>query len=198
VAPALVGRDAAVDVLTAAVDRLLAGTGGAAIVSGEAGIGKSELVAAVRRYAAAHGAAVAVGRCHEADLAPAFWPWLPVLRQLTGQLTGQLAAADVPKEIGRLLDAGQDAPEPGGAAVLRTYDAMARLVADAGRHQPLLLVIEAGAVATAGWDREVRLTGEAAKALKKAICESYIYPPVNDADALMAEAGRRPHPAVLV
>jgi NADH dehydrogenase len=55
----------------------------------------------------------------------------------------------------------------------------------------------AGAVATAGWDREVRLTGEAAKALKKAICESYIYPPVHDAGALMAEAGRRPHPAVL-
>jgi predicted ATPase len=107
----LVGRDAAVEVLTAAVDRLLAGTGGAAIVSGEAGIGKSELVAAVRRYAAAHGAAIAVGRCHEADLAPAFWPWLPVLRQLTGQLTGQLtdrlAADDGPEEIGPLLDAGR-------------------------------------------------------------------------------------------
>jgi DNA-binding SARP family transcriptional activator len=153
-ASGLVGRDAALAVLTGAVDRLLAGHGGAAIVSGEAGIGKSELAAAARRYAAAHGAAVAVGRCHEADLAPAFWPWLPVLRQLTGQLTdqsaaqltgqpaGQLAADDVPKEIGPLLDEGRDAPEPGGAAVLRTYDAMARLVAGAGHRQPLLLVIE--------------------------------------------------------
>jgi hypothetical protein len=34
--------------------------------------------------------------------------------------------------------------------------------------------------------------------MKKAICETFIYPPVNDADALMTEAGRRPHPAVLV
>jgi hypothetical protein len=39
----LVGRDAALEVLAVAVDRLLAGTGGAAIVSGEAGIGKPEL-----------------------------------------------------------------------------------------------------------------------------------------------------------
>ena len=137
-APALIGRDAALEVLTAAVDRLLAGTGGAAIVSGEAGIGKSELVAAVRRYAAARGAAVAMGRCHEADLAPAFWPWLPVLRELTERI----ATDDVPEEIGPLLAVGRDAPEPGGAAVLRTYDAMARLVAGAGRRQPLLLVIE--------------------------------------------------------
>jgi DNA-binding SARP family transcriptional activator len=150
----LVGRDAALAVLTDAADRLLAGHGGAAIVSGEAGIGKSELVAAVRRYAAAHGAAIAVGRCHEADLAPAFWPWLPVLRQLTGQptgqpagelageLAGQFAGEGVPREIAPLLDAGRDDPEPGGAAMLRTYDAMARLVADAGRRQPLLLVVE--------------------------------------------------------
>ena len=69
---------------------------------------------------------------------PAFWPWLPVLRQLAGQLP----VDDVPREIGSLLEAGRDAPEPGGAAVLRTSDAMARLVADAGRRQPLLLVFE--------------------------------------------------------
>jgi NADH:ubiquinone reductase (H+-translocating) len=69
---------------------------------------------------------------------------------------------------------------------------------DPGPYLTCLDLGDAGAVATAGWDREIRLTGEAAKAMKKAICETFIYPPVNDADALMAEAGRRPHPAVLV
>jgi NADH dehydrogenase len=69
---------------------------------------------------------------------------------------------------------------------------------DPGPYLTCLDLGDAGAVATAGWGREVRLTGEAAKAMKKAICESYIYPPVNYADALMAEAGCRPHPAVLV
>jgi hypothetical protein len=54
----------------------------------------------------------------------------------------------------------------------------------------------AGVWAAAGWDPEVRLTGEAAKALKKAICEGYIYPPAHDGDALLAGAARRPHPAI--
>jgi hypothetical protein len=33
--------------------------------------------------------------------------------------------------------------------------------------------------------------------MKKAICESYIYPPAHDATALLAMAERRPHPAVV-
>lgn len=67
---------------------------------------------------------------------------------------------------------------------------------DPGPYLTCLDLGRAGAVATAGWDREVRLTGEAAKALKKAICEGYIYPPAHDADALLAGAARRPHPAI--
>jgi NADH:ubiquinone reductase (H+-translocating) len=67
---------------------------------------------------------------------------------------------------------------------------------DPGPYLTCLDLGRAGAVATAGWDREVRLTGEAAKALKKVICEAYIYPPAHDADALLAGAARRPHPAV--
>jgi NADH dehydrogenase len=66
---------------------------------------------------------------------------------------------------------------------------------DPGPYLTCLDLGRAGAVATTGWVREVRLTGEAAKALKKAICEGYIYPPAHDADALLAGAARRPHPA---
>jgi NADH dehydrogenase len=51
-----------------------------------------------------------------------------------------------------------------------------------------------GAVLTTGWDREVRLTGESAKAVKKAIVESYIYPPVGDPAAMLAQARVRPNP----
>ena len=52
----------------------------------------------------------------------------------------------------------------------------------------------AGAVVTTGWDRKVRLTGEAAKAMKKAIVESCIYPPTDNADAVLAMARAREHP----
>jgi NADH dehydrogenase len=49
-------------------------------------------------------------------------------------------------------------------------------------------------VVTTGWDRQVRLTGEPAKAIKKAIVESYIYPPADDPDAVLAIARVGEHP----
>lgn len=65
---------------------------------------------------------------------------------------------------------------------------------DPGPYITCLDLGPAGAVLTTGWDREVRLTGEPAKALKKAIVESYIYPPAGDAPAVLAFARAREHP----
>ena len=92
----LIGRTADLATVTDAIDRLRTGRGGSVIISGDAGIGKTRLVAAAADYATAHGVAVAVGRCHEADVAPAYWPWLPVLRELM--------TADAPAEVRALLD----------------------------------------------------------------------------------------------
>lgn len=65
---------------------------------------------------------------------------------------------------------------------------------DPGPYITCLDLGEAGAVVTTGWDRQVRLIGEPAKAMKKAIVESYIYPPADDADAVLAVARTREHP----
>jgi len=46
----------------------------------------------------------------------------------------------------------------------------------------------AGAVFTRGWDREVELTGEEAKARKRMINGEIIYPPSGDRDAILAAA----------
>ncbi|WP_078942698.1 NAD(P)/FAD-dependent oxidoreductase [Streptomyces viridochromogenes] len=48
----------------------------------------------------------------------------------------------------------------------------------------------ADAVYTEGWDRRVALTGPEAKALKKKINETWIYPPTDDAEQLLDQAGR--------
>lgn len=40
----------------------------------------------------------------------------------------------------------------------------------------------------------MRLTGEPAKAMKKAIVESYIWPPADNADAVLAMARAGAHP----
>ncbi|MEV0847781.1 FAD-dependent oxidoreductase [Streptomyces sp. NPDC049954] len=49
----------------------------------------------------------------------------------------------------------------------------------------------AGAVLTAGWDRVVQLTGQDAKQLKQQINTEWIYPPVDDAEAILGLADHR-------
>ncbi|MER6784542.1 hypothetical protein ABT330_07890 [Streptomyces sp. NPDC000658] len=48
----------------------------------------------------------------------------------------------------------------------------------------------AGAVYTEGWDRRVALTGAAARKLKQDINGLWIYPPTDDAERLLDQAGR--------
>ncbi len=48
----------------------------------------------------------------------------------------------------------------------------------------------AGAVSTQGWDREVVATGQEAKTLKQNINAVWIYPPVDDPEQILAQAGR--------
>jgi len=45
-----------------------------------------------------------------------------------------------------------------------------------------------GALYTEGWDRQVRITREAAKAIKQEINRVWIYPPAADRDAVFAVA----------
>ncbi|MBQ0889631.1 FAD-dependent oxidoreductase [Streptomyces sp. RM72] len=49
----------------------------------------------------------------------------------------------------------------------------------------------AGAVVAEGWDRTVRLTGAEAKTVKEQINTLWIYPPVDDAEKILAKAGQQ-------
>lgn len=53
--PVLVWRSSVVDAVLQLVDRTCQGSGGSMRLSGEAGLGKSRLVAVLRTYAIAHG-----------------------------------------------------------------------------------------------------------------------------------------------
>jgi NADH dehydrogenase len=48
----------------------------------------------------------------------------------------------------------------------------------------------AGAVFTEGWDRKIALTGQEAKTLKQNINALWIYPPTDDPEQFLAQAGR--------
>lgn len=94
----LVGRRAALDTLRAAVDAARSGRGQFVVVTGEPGIGKTALLTEATREAAGGGARVLWGHCWEGDGAPAYWPWVQVLR--AGALAGLPAP---PPDAARML-----------------------------------------------------------------------------------------------
>jgi len=86
--PALLERGPVLDVLLEAVAAAGAGRGGAALVTGEAGIGKTSVVRALRS-SLSHGARVLAGACDDLLSPRALGP----LREATAGTTGALAAA---------------------------------------------------------------------------------------------------------
>ncbi|MET7329037.1 BTAD domain-containing putative transcriptional regulator [Nonomuraea sp. NPDC005650] len=71
----LVAREGELRVLEELLARARGGKGGLALVTGEAGIGKTSLARAVADLATARGFRVEWGRCLDGGTAPAFWPW---------------------------------------------------------------------------------------------------------------------------
>jgi DNA-binding SARP family transcriptional activator len=77
---ALVGRDRELALLTEMIGRLTHGHGGAVLISGPPGVGKTRLAEAATAHTT--GVTVAWGRCVDVLAAPAFWPWLEVATDL--------------------------------------------------------------------------------------------------------------------
>ncbi|MDR3454251.1 MAG: AAA family ATPase [Rhodoferax sp.] len=75
-----VGRERELAVLDTLLTRALAGSGGAAALAGEPGIGKTYTAQMLARRAAARGMQVLWGRCNEEPGAPSYWPWLEVMQ----------------------------------------------------------------------------------------------------------------------
>jgi len=80
----LVGREAEFSALQGALERLRAGMGGIITIVGEAGIGKSRLVAELRRAAAPLNVRWVEGRCLSYGGSIAYLPWLDMLHGLLG------------------------------------------------------------------------------------------------------------------
>lgn len=71
--------------LASALDAALGGRGGAFVIAGEPGIGKTRLAEAIASAGSDRGARVLRGRCWEGGGAPAFWPYVPIFRALLAQ-----------------------------------------------------------------------------------------------------------------
>ena len=150
----MVGRERELAALDGALDRAIAGSGGTVVIGGEAGIGKTRLVAAFAEHAMARGATVLSGVClpDPAGTIP-YGPFVEALRTWVratdpGALAGLLGAARA--EIGRLLPdvassaaRGTDPDDPddrGGQA--RLFEALLGLFERQAARAPIVLVVE--------------------------------------------------------
>jgi serine/threonine protein kinase len=75
-----VGREEELEALRAGVDGALSGRGQVLLLVGEPGIGKTRTSEELATYARLRGAQVLWGRCYEGEGAPAYWPWMQIIR----------------------------------------------------------------------------------------------------------------------
>jgi DNA-binding winged helix-turn-helix (wHTH) protein/tetratricopeptide (TPR) repeat protein len=148
-----VGREAAMTVLRAALADALAGRGRLVLLSGEPGIGKTRTADELAAEARARGAPVVTGRCHEGEGAPAFWPWVQVLRAQLARRGARAFAADLGTaagEVAELLpelreqmpDMGAPPALAGEQARFRLFDGVASYLKRASDAEPTVLVLD--------------------------------------------------------
>ena len=115
------------------------GTGRLVLVSGEAGIGKSQILEEFQADARVQGMRVLTGRCYE-NGGPPFGPFLEMLRDLAQQPGGQ--GSDMEASVRRVLTfierpAPADLPDPYTA-----METLLELLGDLSRETPTLVCIE--------------------------------------------------------
>ncbi|MGW6707391.1 BTAD domain-containing putative transcriptional regulator [Streptomyces sp. NPDC054956] len=139
-----VGRDEELGRLSAAAHRALTAGPAVALVTGEAGLGKSALLHRLADRLRADGWLVAIGRTTDAEGAPPAWAWVEALR------TVQAAAPPAPEAVcvlAPLLAEGTPAaPRPAGedaaAGRFRLHRTVWQWLTEAARELPVAIVLD--------------------------------------------------------
>jgi len=149
VSPVFVGREEELTTLLDAFDRARHGQAAAVLIGGEAGVGKTRLVARFAELAAERQARVLVGGCVELSAEGlAYAPFTAVLRQLVretgaGEITALLpdgAARDLARLLPEFGEPPSDRETDTGRA--RLFEQFLTLLERLAEQRPVLLVIE--------------------------------------------------------
>jgi predicted ATPase len=131
----IVGRGQELAQARAALVAASAGAGRLVLVSGEPGIGKTRLAAAVADMAGEYGVPAAAGRAIDDPGMPPLWPWREVSRSvpaLAGVLASSAGSAGSPRA----------AAADSASAQFAMLAAACRALADAAAGQGLLVMLE--------------------------------------------------------
>ena len=135
----LIGREQALAAASSVLADACRGTGQLLMISGEAGIGKTAMLAALIRQAGPVPL-VLRGFCWEGDGAPPYWPWSQIV-QASGLPAAELG------EAGWLVQpaSGSAGPMSAGAAAdaqFRLFEAVARCFGRLADGRPVLVVLD--------------------------------------------------------
>jgi len=158
-----VGRARELEELVAALEDAAACNGSLLLLTGEAGIGKTRLMQVFGALAGERGWQVLVGRCWEEGGAPAYWPWIQVVRDAGGDFE---RLAEPPSETGQT---------PGDPESVRfwLFDAATRYLVESARQRPVLVVLDDLHAADAPSLVLLRFLGEAISQTRMLVVGSY-------------------------
>lgn len=143
-----IGRAAELELLRQGWERAAGGQGGLVLCAGEPGIGKTRTAEELAQHVSAQGGKVLWGRCYESEGAPAFWPWVQILRAAVRELGDQAleVAGGAAAELGQLvpelgvaaLGTGTESPE----TRFRLFDSVGRVLEALATRAPRLVVLD--------------------------------------------------------
>jgi DNA-binding CsgD family transcriptional regulator len=139
---ALVGRDTEMARLRGLLEDAVAGRAVTALVGGDAGVGKSRLVAELMTVAGRNGFTVLCGQCAEIGDSVPYLPFADAFRTAPSHIEQAVKARPV---LARLLPDGSepaDGTDPSGMARQQMFGAVLGALAEFAATSPVLLVLE--------------------------------------------------------
>ena len=148
-----VGRQREIDQLHATLEDAFSGRGRLMMLIGEPGIGKTRTAEQLATYARLRDAQVLWGRCYEGEGAPAYWPWVQIIRSYVRDRDADAlatemgpGAADIAQVVSEVRERFPDLPTSSVTdpeqARFRLFDGIAEFLRNAGKRKPLVLILD--------------------------------------------------------